>query len=264
MLKLWQLLILYFTLGVVEGEDPPADDPPADDPPADPPSDDHGPGDDLDSLLAADDPVDPPAEPRRENAAIRDARKRAQDADEARIRAEATLAAERNMRAQAAQPPSEEARKWAEEDALLKDPATDPQTKYWITANRDIRATRKMATDAVVAAGDIRDQTAFSQLLAKAPPKFAERYSAKVEEAVAGMRSRGEVVPPRASILQFFVGQDQTNAIFNGKPKQKTADAPAPKTVDRGRPPGARSDVSAKGRATEQEKRRARLENVQL
>lgn len=244
MLKFWQMLMLYFRLGVVEGEDPPADDPPADDPPADDPPADDPPADDLSSLLE-DDTLSPADPPNRENAAIRDARKRAQDADEARIRAEATLEAERRMR-QPAQPNAAQ-QTWDAEEAKLRSTETSDLEKWQITSNRTIRATQQAANQAIAQANDMRDQATFSQILSKAPAKFAERYSKKVEDAVAGMRSRGEAIPPRRAILEFIVGQDQTNALLSGKPKAKPADAPA-RTVDRGRPTGARSDVNGKGK----------------
>ena len=57
----------------------------------------------------------------------------------------------------------------------------------------------------------------------------------------------------------YMIGKDAMDGKLT--PKKKAADT---STVDRGKSPGARSDVSAKGRLTESQKREKRLENVAI
>lgn len=259
----WQLLMLYLVLGVA-ADDPPADDPPADDPPADgPPADDppadDPPGDDLDSLI--DDVIDPPGDtppPKagRENEAIRAARERAQTAEEARIRAEATLEAERRMRQSA--PDTEAQRLFEDEEARLRNPEVSEQDKYWIRANRTLRENTRTANQALTTAADMRDRTDFDRL-AVTNPKVHKMYCERVEQELGKMRAKGQDAP-RLALLRFMIGNDVMDGKLKSKPKAKASAAAAASGVDRGKPPGARSDMSAKGRTTESQKRRARLE----
>ncbi len=272
MLKFWQLLMLYFRLGVVEGEggegDGGADAGAGEgDGAGGGEGEDDLPGGDLDSLLEQADDALPDGEggakPSRENAAIREARDRAQRAEEARLRAEGERDAERRMREQSTQKPSAEAAKWAEEEAILANPETDANTKYWINANRQLRANTQVATNALNTAADIQDRNAFDRL-ALTNPKVHKAYEQRVEAELGKLRAAGQSAP-RLALLRFMLGNDMLEGKIGRKTaKTKSADATAPRTVDRGKPPGARSDVSAKGRASEHEKRRARLENVNI
>jgi hypothetical protein len=260
--QLWELWKLYLVLGIA-GDDPPADDPPADEPPADDPPADELPADDLDSLIetveaGGDDKDDKP--PSRENAAIRDARKRAQDAEEARIRAEATLEAERRMRQPQAY--SDDQRLYDQEEARLRaDDATDLE-KWQIRSNRTLRANTQAANRALTSAADMQDKSAFDRLEIS-NPKVYKLYADKVEKALGEMRGRGQDAP-RLALLRFMIGND----VMEGKlksgtgKKASTTTSETRSTIDRGRSPGARSDVSGKGRMSEQEKRRERLKGV--
>lgn len=261
--KFWLWLMLYLKLGAVAPANPPDDppvDPPADDPPADPPED-LSPGDDLDSLLEeVDPPADEPTPPAgRENEAIRAARERAQRAEEARIRAEATLEAERRMRAPAAD--TDEQRLFEQEEARLRDPEVPEVEKWQIKSNRTLRANTRAANQALTTAADMRDRSDFDRL-AVTNPKVHKLYADKVEKALSDMRSKGQDAP-RLALLRFMIGNDVMEGKLKSATKPKMAAAQA-STVNRGRTPGARSDVAARGKQTESQARRARLENVNI
>jgi len=263
--KLWQLLMLYLKLGIAGDDDPPADDAPPDETPPDetPPDDDAPPDDDdLDSLIET---VEKPdgEQPKggRENAAIRDARKRAQDAEEARIRAEATLETERRMRQNAQ--PSEDQRQWEAEEARLRDAETSDQEKWQIRSNRTIRQSAFNAHQALSTAADMRDATEFDRL-ATTNPKVYDRYKDRVEK-LRGEWAAKNVFPPRKELLKMLLGEDILNGKVKSGPKAKAKTVAEERTgVDRGRTPGARSDVSGKGRMSEHEKRAQRLKDVHL
>lgn len=263
MLKFWQLLMLYFRLGIVEGDggEGAGEEGEGTEGDGSEEEDETLPGGDLDSLLDAAETVvkdGEGGEKPRENAAIREARKRAQDAETARIRAEETLAAERRV-SQARSTPNEEQRKWAEEEALLANSETDANTRYWINANRQLRASTRASNEALTTASDIRDRTAFDRI-AITNPKVHKAYETRVEAELEKLRAVGQTAP-RVALLTFLLGKDMLEGKLKPR-KSKSADATrTSSTVDRGRTPGARSDVSARGRSNEQEKRRERLRN---
>jgi hypothetical protein len=186
--------------------------------------------DDLESLIdTAEDelPDNKEADPEgrdkggRENAAIRDARKRAQDAEDARIRAEATLEAERRIRQE--RPSSgqtEEQRLWAEEDERLKDPNIDKLERWQIESNRTLRATTTRANNALNQAAEMQDKTAFERL-AMSNPKVYDRYKDKVETALTNMRQQGQNAP-RLALLRFLIGDDMMNGKLKVPVKTKT------------------------------------------
>ena len=262
--KLWQMWMLYLVLGIAGEDDPEPDDETldGDTPPDDAPPDDELPADDLDSLIEtveADDKIKP-KETGRENEAIRTARKRAQEAEEARIRAEATLDAERRMRA----PPqaSEDQRLWQAEEAKLGDTEASDLEKWQIRSNRTLRANTQATNRAMATANDMQDRTAFDRLQIS-NPKVYKLYQDKVEKALGDMRSKGQDAP-RLALLRFMIGND----VMEGKLKsgtRKKADTATGETksgIDRGRSPGARSDVSGKGKMTDHQKRAERLKGV--
>lgn len=268
--QFWKLLLQYLRLGVGEpGEDEPVET--EDDPKAGPggepveePTDEPLPGDDLDSLI---DVVEGEPEPKaegngRENEAIRAARKRAQDAEEARIRAEATLEAERRMRAPAQ--PNEDQRLYEQEEARLRDPEATDLEKWQIRSNRTLRATTQASNRAMAQAADMQDRSAFERLeITK--PKVYKLYADKVEKALGDMRAKGQDAP-RLALLRFLIGADVMDgklASSSTRRKPAAAAAPASSGVDRGRSPGARSDVGGgKGRASDAQKRAERLKGV--
>jgi len=192
-------------------------------------------------------PADTAAELAAERAARATERERAE-----RLEREVTELRQAHQRAPG---PSPEA---AAEDAVLNDPnATDLQ-KWQVRANRELRAGRMDSQAALQQAQDIADRTSFGQFAVKNPPLF-KRYEKRVEEEYQKLRGKGQMVA-REAILRFLIGNDA----LEGKLTKK---APATKesTVPRGKLPGARSDVTGKGGGTsEHEKRRARLENVQI
>ena len=133
--------------------------------------------------------------------------------------------------------------------------------KWQIDSNREIRAARMYGQQAIQQASDIADRSKFEQL-ATTNPSLHKRYAAKVEENIAKMRAQGQQVPPREEMLRYLVGHDMVAGKLKPAAGKSTASGQG---VPRGKTPGARSDVSGKGGGkTESEKRRARLEGVQI
>lgn len=247
--RLYLLLLAFLCLGA--GEPGEGDEPL--------PEDAGGTGDEtLDDLL---DVVEPPADASaapddaaKDNAAVKEARRRAQDAEN-------QLATERNLRAQAearANPPQRYVDPdWEREEKELADARAggDAAQLAWmqwkVDGSRRIRAAERNSSASLMQAQDLQDRTAFERLEITKPQVF-KRYGARVEAAMNEMRQRGQNAP-RLAVLRLLIGDD----IMNGKVKPKKAAEP----VERGRSPGLRSDVPSKGRLTEQQKRIARLEN---
>lgn len=149
----------------------------------------------------------------------------------------------------------------AREDARLAAADTPELEKWQIRANRELRAGRSTAQAALMQAQDVNDRTAFTSISLGDP--VAKKYEARVEKELADMRAKGQNAP-REAIYTYLLGKDMRE----GKFKKKSA-APAAgtekKTVDRGRTPGVRSDVSGRsGAMSEHEKRAKRLENVSI
>ena len=267
--KLWQLLMLYLVLGIVDGEGAGGEEESGETETGEEEggeqtaeTETESGDDDLDSLIeTVEKPDGEQAKGGRENAAIRDARKRAQDAEQARIRAEATLETERRMR-QSAQP-SDDQRQWEAEEARLRDAETSDQEKWQIRSNRTIRQSAFNAHQALSTAADMRDATEFDRL-ATTNPKVYDRYKDRVEK-LRGEWAAKNVFPPRKELLKMLLGEDILNGKVKSGPKAKAKTVAEERTgVDRGRTPGARSDVSGKGRMSEHEKRAQRLKDVHL
>jgi hypothetical protein len=258
---LWKLLLRFLTLGVDEP------DPPTDDEDQDVNADAGGTGDEsLDDLL---DVVEPPAgqaptgDAPAENAAVKEARRRAADLelqleDERRAR----QAAEQRVPAPVSGADPETEREDAELAQARASGATPDQLSWlqWkIDSNRKIRASERASTGALREAQDVADRAAFDRLEVSKPQVY-KRYAERVEKAMQEMRAKGQNAP-RLAVLRLLIGDD----IMNGKIKPKTVARPAPDaaagTVDRGRSPGIRSDVRGKAGQNERDKRRARLEN---
>ena len=148
---------------------------------------------------------------------------------------------------------------WEREEAILKDDKATPEQKWTVNANRELRNNRIMAQTALEQSRDGADRTSY-QLLAQQKP-IAKRYEAEVEKHVQQLRQNGQAVPPRESILRFLLGNDMLADKF----KKKAAPSADPKQAPRGKTPGVKSDVRGSGASlTDREKRRARLENVQI
>jgi hypothetical protein len=261
--KLWQLWMLYMVLGIVDGDGAGGEAQGAEGQEGT----EGGEGDegeglpegDLDSLIERVEAIgEGEAEkpkPSRENEAIRAARKRAQDAEEARIRAEATLDAERRMRAPQA---NEDQQLWSQEEARLRDSEATDLEKWQIRSNRTLRANTQAANRALSSAADTQDRTAFDRLEIT-NPKVYKLYADKVERQLAEMRGRGESAP-RLALLRYMIGNDvMEGKLKSGTTKKSTATETPKPGIDRGRSPGARSDVNGRGRVSEQDKRRERL-----
>lgn len=145
-----------------------------------------------------------------------------------------------------------------QEERDLQDPKIDPNRKWQIEANRTLRANKRASENALFQAHDLADKTSFGQLaLTKAA--IYKRYSERVEQEIKNMREKGQNAP-REAVLRFLIGQDA----LDGKFAKKAAVKEESKGIDRGKSPGARSDVSARGTLTERQKRAKRLENVQI
>jgi hypothetical protein len=279
LMKLWQMLVLYLALGIVDGEKAGGDggDGGGEGDDAGAGGGDGGdageaggegdlPDDDLDSLIETVEKGGGEEGEKaggRENEAIRAARKRAQKAEEARIRAEATLETERRMRT----PPqaSEDQRLFEAEEARLRDTEVPDIEKWQIRSNRTLRANTQAANRAMSTAADMQDQSAFARLEISNPKVF-KLYSTKVEKALADMRAKGQDAP-RLALLRFLIGNDVIEGNLKSSTGKKAAAATAGKQaagVDRGRSPGARSDVSGKGKTSEHDKRKERLRNVPI
>lgn len=236
------LLLAFFHLGVDDPVDPPAD--PAD--PADP---------DVDVDPAdPEDPADP--DPKLASSEELEAERRGRTAEKERADRFEREAAD--LRARHTPRQDDET---AREDAKLAAADTPELEKWQIRANRELRAGRTAAHTALMQAEDVRDQTAFSRL-SMTEPALHKRYEAKVEEELGNARKQG-YNPKREYIYNQLIAKDMRE----GKFKKKAAPAAGgeeKKPVNRGKLPGVRSDVGARGGLSEHEKRRARLENVQI
>lgn len=258
-MNLLQLLLGFFLLGIVEGE---ADAGAADagaDAGADKGADadagaDTDPADDLDLDAGADDAdpgKDKGAKPREDAAA-----ERKQLADRnAQLERELADARRGSQQRQT----SEEERLRAEEDKRLADKDATDLERWQINANRELRAGRSQSQAALMQAQDLADSTKFGNL-AITKPGIHKRYAERVETELQKMRANGQNAP-REAILRFLIGNDAMEGKLGAK-KKPAADPVARVSDDkRGKTPGARSDVSAKTKQTEHQKRMARLEN---
>jgi len=257
-MKLWKLLLAFLTLGAAEGEGAA---------PATPdPSTDAGTGDDDLFGETGDDLIDAaeagggaPKVEEEETPALKEARRRAQDAEE---RAERAERAARERPAPTAPTPTRDPDYEREEQEMAQARAagSTPEQIAWlqwkIDSNRKMRASERTSQSALQESREIADRTAFEKLeLTK--PQVYKRYAERVEAAVNDMRAKGQAPAPRLAILRLLIGDD----IMNGKVKPKAKAAP----VERGRSPVIRSDTrGGKGTMTEHEKRKQRLANIRI
>lgn len=235
------LLLKYLRVGVGEEDDAPEVDVTE--------IEDAGTGDDaLDDLLDA-------AEPKEDKTASELKAERA-----ARERAEQDLRFEREARQRAEYRPPVDNTYQEEEARLAKlraDGADDfviNNTKWQIESNRTLRNSERNSAIALAQARDIEDRVEFGKLEVTNPKVYA-RYKDKIENEIQRARSQGQATAPRLMMLKYLLGEDY----MKGKPEPKKARKES--TVDRGRTVSARSDMGKKSGSTEQEKRRARLEN---
>lgn len=204
---------------------------------------------DVDDVDLPDDdlPDDPPVRtaPRRSDADDRLARL------EAEVERRGRLAEEAQRRATPQSDPT-----FDDEERRLRDPSTSELEKWQIQSNRTLRATEARATQALMQAQEMQDRTRFEAKAASDPRRA--KYVERVEEEVSRAKSRGQMAS-REDVYYWMLGKD----IAEGKVKSKPAVKAAP-DVNRGKSPGVRSDVQARGARTEREKRAARLANMAI
>lgn len=245
MKNLLAILLAFFRLGV--GDPDPNADPDLDLSGGDPDPDPQG-----DPDPGSNNDPDPQGDPEPDYRAQLEAERTARADDRARADRYEREAAD--LRARQPAPANHQ---HDEEERVLRDPQSTDLQKWQIQANRELRAGRTAAQSALAQAHDVSDRTQFSQWSVK-NPALHKKYEARVERELATIRSKGGNAA-REAILSYLVGQDA----LNGKLTRKAA--PAPKdNLNRGRLPGARSDLNGKNALSEREKRRARLENVNI
>lgn len=205
-------------------------------------------------------PEDPPA--------VREARR---DAESARRELEAERAARRALEARAAPAPTTthdpeyeaEERRLADARARGVDANSLGWMEWQIKVARENRETRRYVDTTRRETQDIADQTAFERLEV-VKPQFYNKYKDRVEAEVQRLRAQGQNAP-RLAILRYLVGDDMVNGKIGSKSSKAPARPQPSQTVDRGRTPGTRTDVSGRGAgASEREKRRERLRNQPL
>jgi hypothetical protein len=249
MSDLLKRLLAYLTLAVDGEVDPEPEPTPA--------------ADDLESLLDAGDPDPEPVKEKEDSATVRELKLAREELEFERRRV-------REMESRPAPAPQSRDPDYDREEQEIKQArdsgATAEQISWlqWkIDSSRKMRASERTSQNALQQAADINDKTDFAGV-ARTHPKTYDKYKDRVEEAVQKLRAAGSQVPPRRAIMEWFIGKDS----MNGTIKPKSAKAPAEptgKTVDRGRTPGARTDVSAnRGSLSERDKRRERLRNQQI
>ncbi len=129
--------------------------------------------------------------------------------------------------------------------------------RWQIQANRTLRQTQAEAQRARMEASDLMDRTRFESKFSSDPRR--SKYAERVEEAVAQERAQGRIAS-REAVYFYMLGKDIADGKLKPKAKARTPAADVP----RGRPANARSDVPARGRQTERDKLRSRLENLNI
>jgi hypothetical protein len=143
-----------------------------------------------------------------------------------------------------------------EEERLRSTDITD-QERWQIESNRVLRENQRLSQQALFQAQDLNDRTAFESKVSTDPHRA--RYRDRVEAALTEERRNGRNAS-REAIYYHMLGKD----IADGKLKPKAkAKAPAA-DIPRGRTPGVRSNVPANRGTSEHDKRRSRLENVNI
>ena len=252
MSKWLKWILSYLLIGIVDG------DPEPDAAPEDAGETQHDQDADVDADTADEDteeeaePVQA-KEPSRAQRAIIEARRRAQDAE---VKAADAARELDRVRQQQTAGPSQADRQFQEEEAKLRDPATNPMERWQIESNRTIRQSAQQAAMARAQAEDIGDRTAY-QSRSMDNPRM-RTYADRVEKRLEEMRKAGQNAP-REAIYLFLLGKDVNEGTVkpaSSKPKPKPGALPV---EQRGKPAAARSDVSARQKKSESEARRNRL-----
>lgn len=186
-------------------------------------------------------------------AAATEAAKALKAAEEKATRLENELAAARRNANGGAPSPTDDQRLQAAEDAQLSDPKTTELERWQINSNRTLRENKRASQHALFQAQNIADKTAFNQL-AVTKPAVHKRYADRVETEFVRRMNLGQAIP-REQILRDMIGGDA----LEGKLTPKKV---AAKEIDRGKSPGARSDVKGNGKLTGAQAREKRLEGV--
>lgn len=236
------LFLLSFLRIQVAGD--PEPDPVPDDEPTPSPEPEAQPELDLES-------PDPEPEPKADPKAELEAARR--EARESKERAERFEREAAELRIRSAPRPTDD--QTAREDAILNDPNARPEDKWKVGADRTLRQNNSVAQATLFQAQDTNDRTAFASLCMSSP--IAKRYETRVEDELRKARAAG-LNPRREDIFTYQLGKDMREGKF------KKAKAASPAAPVRGKTPGVKSDVSAKGGMSEHEKRRARLENTPI
>lgn len=166
------------------------------------------------------------------------------------------LAAAERQRTATPPGPSAEQQTFEQEEARLRDPKATEWDRWQIESSRTMRASARASQEALQNSREIADKADFDRLQASKP--LVKKYAERVEKKLAEVRASGANLP-RKVVLQLLIGED----IVDGKVKtgKKAATTTTTTTVQRGKPPAGRSDVRGRGTSSEQDKRRARLEN---
>jgi hypothetical protein len=213
------------------------------------------------------DPEPEPAivEPEPESPAMKAVRERAEAAERRAEEAERRAAQQQSV-AQVQQPSGdpETAREEQQLAEYRRSGATAEQISWleWKIGNdRRLRAMEQRTQQATSTATDMADKASFDRLETSEPKRY-KFFAPKVEAAVADMRARGQTPPPRTAIYDFLIGKAVREGTLKvGAAKTAAAPAAAQPKVDRGRMPGARSDVNPKDKSgmTEHQKRIERM-----
>jgi hypothetical protein len=142
---------------------------------------------------------------------------------------------------------------WEEEEAALKNPDIQPWQRYAIHAARSGRQAEQKVLEIQRQTYDLTDRSDFDKLRTE-KPRVYEKYKDRVEERLKFIRSKGNDVPRRV-ICQLLLGEDMLSG------KLKPAKSPP---VNRGRTPGARSDVGRPEKLSDADALAKRLEGVRI
>ena len=246
-MKKYASKLLRFLLARVVDDD-------AGDPPVDPPADigalGDGSGDDLDDPIGdlVDDEPTPPVSARRGD----DSRERL-----ARLEAEVEAAkryADNLRNSQPAPSPQADPEFQREEERLRASDLTDLE-RWQIQSNRTLRENKRQAEEALRHAQDVSDRAQFQSQFQSDPRR--SKYADRIEQELTTLRQRGQNAP-REALYYFMLGKDIAEGKLKAKPKAPPADLP------RGRTPGAKTDVTARGGKNEHQKRAERLANINI
>jgi hypothetical protein len=215
------------------------------------------PVDDSDAVDSADDDTDDLPEPDfADDAPVRAAPRR-DDSGERLARLEAEVERRGRLAAEAAaRQPAPVDEDFRREEERLRSPDTTEMERWQIQANRTLRDTQRQAQQALMQAQDMADRTRFESKIASEPRRA--KYTDRVEEEVGKARQRGQNAS-REDVYYWMLGKDIAEGKL--KPKAKTSSTP---NVNRGKPANVPSDVQGRGRTTDHDKRRSRLENLNI